>query len=147
MAKPTIVVDRLHTVVEGSGLDIVDDVSLRIAPGEVLGLVGESGSGKTTVGLALLGHSRRGVRVAAGHVVVAGRDLLALSPAELRSLRGSLVSYVPQDPSAALNPNLRVGTQLEEVLEAHRYAPNERSRRERIFEMLTEVALPTDPTF
>jgi peptide/nickel transport system ATP-binding protein len=130
-----------------NGAEIVDEVSFRIAPGEVLGLVGESGSGKTTVGLALLGHTRRGVRVAAGSVDVAGRDLLALSPEQLRSLRGSAVSYVPQDPSAALNPNLRVGTQLEEVLEAHRYGADERERRARIAEMLTEVALPAGDEF
>ena len=61
-------IDDLRIDVTASGNDIVDEVSLTIAPGEVLGLVGESGSGKTTVGLAVLGHARKGARVAAGRV-------------------------------------------------------------------------------
>jgi peptide/nickel transport system ATP-binding protein len=130
-----------------NGTEIVDDVSFRIAPGEVLGLVGESGSGKTTVGLALLGHSRRGVRVAAGRIVSGGRDLLKLPTSELRSLRGRDVSYVPQDPSAALNPNLRIETQLMEVLETHRFGSGGAERRARIAEMLAEVVLPSNDEF
>src|SRR5262249_49921326 len=80
--------------------------------GEVLGLVGESGSGKTTVALALLGHARRGLRISGGEVLLDGTDLLRLSPGDLRAARGAKVAYVPQDPSAALNPAQRVGTQL-----------------------------------
>ena len=121
MSEPAVDVSDLRIEVVTTGADIVDEVSFAVDPGEVLGLVGESGSGKTTVGLALLGHTRRGARVAGGSVRIAGRDLLALSADELRRMRGGLVSYVPQDPSSALNPNLRVGRQLEEVLAAHRF--------------------------
>jgi peptide/nickel transport system ATP-binding protein len=85
----------------------------------VLGLVGESGSGKTTVVLALLGHARRGLRISSGEVRVDGVDLLQLSPGQLRAMRGARVAYVPQDPSAALNPALRVGTQLSEAIRVH----------------------------
>ena len=60
---PAVIVDRLRVNVRGTTRDIVGDISFEIAPGEVLGLVGESGSGKTTVGLALLGHTRRGVQI------------------------------------------------------------------------------------
>ena len=63
-------VEKLRIELEGTGVDIVDEVSFHIDPGEVLGLVGESGSGKTTVGLALLGHTRRGARIAGGEVRV-----------------------------------------------------------------------------
>src|SRR3979490_1475837 len=112
MSAPAIVVDRLRINVRGTTRDIVDDVSFEIAPGEVLGLVGESGSGKTTVGLALLGHTRRGVQLGGGSVRLGDVDVIKLSQPELEHIRGKLISYVPQDPAAALNPALRIGTQL-----------------------------------
>src|SRR5262249_55385039 len=103
-----------------SGPDVVSDISFAVPAGQVLGLVGESGSGKTTVALALLGHARRGLRISAGEVRLDGVDLLKLSRADLRATRGARVAYVPQDPAAALNPTLRVGTQLKEALRVHR---------------------------
>src|SRR5580693_4184031 len=98
------------------GPPVVSGISFTVRPGEVLGLVGESGSGKTTVALALLGHTRRGLSVTGGEIRLDGTDLLRLRPARLRALRGAAVSYVPQDPAAALNPALRVGYQLREAL-------------------------------
>jgi peptide/nickel transport system ATP-binding protein len=139
-------VEDLRIEIEGTGVDIVDDVSFHIDSGEVLGLVGESGSGKSTVGLALLGHTRRGAVITGGEIKVDGRSVLAHSTRELRALRGRTVSYVPQDPSSALNPALRIGTQLEEVLEAHRFG-SDAERRARLGEMLAEVLLPTDRSF
>ena len=101
------------------GAAVVSGISFAVRPGEVLGLVGESGSGKTTVALALLGHTRRGLSVTAGEIRLDGMDLLRLRPAGLRQVRGAAVSYVPQDPSAALNPALRIGYQLREALRVH----------------------------
>ena len=98
---------------------VVTGVSFAVRPGELLGLVGESGSGKTTVALALLGHTRRGLSVTGGEICVDGVDLLRLTPGELRQVRGAKVSYVPQDPAAALNPALRIGYQLREALRVH----------------------------
>src|SRR2546423_1261694 len=147
IAKPAIIVDRLHIMVEGTGLDIVNDVSFSIAPGEVLGLVGESGSGKTTVGLALLGHSRRGAVIKGGSVRIGDIDVLELDRAEQQELRGRVISYVPQDPASALNPALRIGTQMREVLETHNYGKNADERRARIAEMMREVALPETASF
>jgi peptide/nickel transport system ATP-binding protein len=95
-----------------SGEPVVEDVSFRVGPGEVLGLVGESGSGKTTTALALLGYARPGVRVAAGTIDVAGTRVSGLSETAVRRHRGRLISYVPQDPAAALNPSIRVGRQV-----------------------------------
>src|SRR5262249_3809923 len=119
LVSSALQVEGLRIEVEGKGVDIVDGVSFAIAPGEVLGLVGESGSGKTTVGLAVLGHTRRGATITAGRVSIDGKNVLELDTAELRRLRGRTVSYVPQDPGSALNPAIRIGVQLEETLEAH----------------------------
>jgi peptide/nickel transport system ATP-binding protein len=147
VTQPVLEVSDLRIEIEGRGIDIVDGVSFHIAAGEVLGLVGESGSGKTTVGLALLGHTRRGAKIAGGHIRVDGNDVLSHSQRELRALRGRTVSYVPQDPSSALNPALRIGTQLEETLVAHRFGASDAERRTRLTEMLEEVLLPTDSAF
>jgi peptide/nickel transport system ATP-binding protein len=125
-----------------SGPDVVRDVSFAVPAGQVLGLVGESGSGKTTVALALLGHARRGLRITAGQVRLDGIDLLALSPRGLREARGARVSYVPQDPSSALNPTLRVGTQVREVLKVHPGALGDPA--DRVAEVMRDVYL--DPT-
>ena len=147
MTKPAIVVDGLHIVVQGTGMEIVNDVSFSINPGEVLGLVGESGSGKTTVGLALLGHSRRGAVIKGGSVRIGDIDVLELDPLDRQRLRGRLVSYVPQDPASALNPALRIGTQLREILDAHNFGKSGADRRARIGEMMREVALPDTDRF
>jgi peptide/nickel transport system ATP-binding protein len=144
---PTLVVSGLRVTLRGTDIDIIDEISFSIQPGEVLGLVGESGSGKTTAGLALLGHTRRGAEISAGSVMIGERDVLALGPTERRRIRGSVISYVPQDPAAALNPALRIGTQLMEVLEAHSFGAGQTERRERIAEMMREVALPDAPAY
>ena len=90
-----VTISQLRLDVAGVGHDIVDQVNLSIAPGEVLGLVGESGSGKTTVGLAVLGHARRGVKIAGGQVTIGDTSMLSLNDQDLRVARGTLVSYVP----------------------------------------------------
>jgi peptide/nickel transport system ATP-binding protein len=144
---PAVVVEDLRITLRGTDIDIVDDISFAIAPGEVLGLVGESGSGKTTAGLALLGHTRRGVAIASGSVQVGETDVLALDATARRRLRGGVVSYVPQDPASSLNPALRIGTQLLETLEVHNYGANGDARRERLAEMMREVLLPDDPAY
>jgi len=141
------VVDLRVEIDHGDHEDIVDGISFRVAAGEVLGLVGESGSGKTTVGLAVLGHTRRGARVARGEVRIEGRDILPLPALERQHLRGKLVSYVPQDPASSLNPALKIETQLDETLSAHGFGSSDAERRARIVEALAEVLLPSDETF
>jgi peptide/nickel transport system ATP-binding protein len=147
MSTPALEVEGLSVVLEGEAIDIVDEVSFHVDAGEVLGLVGESGSGKTTVGLAVLGHTRRGAVVSGGDVRIEGRSILALSRLQRQALRGKLVSYVPQDPSAALNPALRVGKQLHEALAEHGFGASDEERRARIAETLGEVLLPSDDGF
>ena len=113
----------------------------------MLGLVGESGSGKTTVGMALLGYCRPGGKVSGGEVMIDGRSLQGLRAGELRRLRGGTVSYIPQDPGTSLNPALRIGRQLTEILEAHIPDQTSEDRMARVREALTEVALPSDDEF
>jgi peptide/nickel transport system ATP-binding protein len=140
-------VSDLRIELAASGVDIIDEVVIDIHPGEVLGLVGESGCGKTTVGMALLGHVRRGGRVAGGVIRIGGRDLSSLREGDLRRLRGGSVAYIPQDPGTSLNPALRIGRQLSEILEAHATTASAREREQRMREGLEEVALPSDDAF
>jgi peptide/nickel transport system ATP-binding protein len=147
LSAPVVEVSNLRIELVGPGFDVVDEIGLQIHAGEVLGLVGESGSGKTTVGMALLGHVRGGGRRSGGSVVIDGRNLEELEGAELRRLRGGIVSYIPQDPGTALNPALRIGIQLREVLDAHASGSTDEERRARVREALEEVALPSDDAF
>ncbi|MFE3173008.1 dipeptide ABC transporter ATP-binding protein [Amycolatopsis sp. NPDC059090] len=125
--------------VEAAGHAIVQDIGFELGRGEVLGVVGESGSGKSTLALALLGFARSGATITSGQVVVDGVDLLSLPPAELRRARGRKVAYVPQDPATALNPSLRVSTQLTEGLG--------QPARTRVRQLLDTVGLPSDDAF
>jgi peptide/nickel transport system ATP-binding protein len=96
--------------------DVVGEVSFDVAAGQTLGIVGESGSGKTTVAHALLGHARRGLKIASGSVELNGIDLVTATPSGLRQQRGRTVAFVPQDPGKALNPVMRIRRQLHEAV-------------------------------
>ena len=145
MAEPAVEVAGLRIDTAG-GREIVSDVSFSVAQGKCLALVGESGCGKTSTALALLGHAREGTRVTAGTVRLAGGDdVLAMSDARRRRLRGAEISYVPQDPTAALDPRQRVGTQVAEVL---RVAGRSRAvAAAETADMVQRVGLPADPAF
>src|SRR5207244_3300272 len=110
----------------------------------IRGLVGESGSGKTTTALALLGYTRPGVRVVGGTISVAGQAVTGRRESAVRTLRGRLVSYVPQDPASALNPSVRVGDQIGHMVRTH--AP-ERDVDTEVTRALELVQLPTSTTF
>ncbi|MDO8210171.1 ABC transporter ATP-binding protein [Conexibacter sp. CPCC 206217] len=130
-----------HLRVEGDeGVAIVEDLSFEVMPGELMALVGESGCGKTSVGMSLLGHARRGTRIAGGQVVIGGRDILAMSRRQRRDARGRLVSYVPQDPSTGLGPRRRIIRQMVESAVVHGVATDEARRR--AMELLARVHLP-----
>jgi peptide/nickel transport system ATP-binding protein len=125
------------------GPPVVSGISFAVRAGEVLGLVGESGSGKTTVALALLGHTRRGLSVSGGEIRLDGVNLLRLPPGQLRQVRGARVGYVPQDPAAALSPALRIGYQLREALRVHAGIVDDPQAR--ILEVMREAYLDATP--
>jgi peptide/nickel transport system ATP-binding protein len=139
-------VSGLRVALAGSGIDVIDEINLELRPGEVVGLVGESGSGKTTAGTALLAYSRRGAFIERGTVMFEGQDVLALPWEKMRDIRGLKIAYVPQDPGAALNPAIRIGRQIVELLELHGVgSPEERLQGAR--DGLREVGLPDDDEF
>ena len=127
-----------------TGEAVVQDVSLSVNAGEILGLVGESGSGKTTTALALLGYTRPGVIIRSGAIEVGGQSVIGRDASAVRSLRGRVVSYVPQDPGGSLNPSLRVGDAIMDVLRAHR---SESASDDSVRSALERVELGTDPRF
>jgi peptide/nickel transport system ATP-binding protein len=143
MTEPVLRVDGLGVELD-AGEPIVEDVSLELRPGEVLGLVGESGSGKTTTALALLGFARRGTRIHSGAVEVDGQALTGRDERIVRALRGRIVSYVAQDPGVALNPSLRVEDLIGDVLRAHGERPG---GGETVVAALGSVHLPADRVF
>jgi peptide/nickel transport system ATP-binding protein len=136
-------VTDLRVVVPGSHA-VVDGVTFTLRAGEVLGLVGESGSGKTTVALALLGYAREGMQLR-GSVEVGGVDVVAAPEAARQDIRGRVISYVPQDPAASLNPALRIGMQLRERLRAHDRAVSDPAAR--IGDVLQTMQLPASREF
>jgi len=140
---PVVRVDGLSLGLT-SGEPVVQDVSFAVNAGEILGLVGESGSGKTTTALALLGYTRPGVVLRGGSVEVGGQAIIGRDARAVRSLRGRVVSYVPQDPGGALNPSLRVGDAIMDVLRAHR---SEAASQHSVRTALERVELAADPRF
>ena len=117
-----------------------------LKPGEVVGLVGESGSGKTTVGTSLLGYSRAGALISSGKVLLEGRDVLDMPWQEVRQIRGEEIAYVPQDPASALNPAIRIGKQIVELMQLRNIGTAE-SRLQGARDGLAEVGLPSDDEF
>src|ERR1700754_447895 len=136
----------LRVALTGRGLDVVDEISIELRPGEVVGLVGESGSGKNTAGTALLGYARHGAFIERGSLLFEGQDILAMSWEEVRPIRGMKIAYVPQDPGAALNPAIRIGRQIVELLELHGIGTAE-ERLAGARAGLREVGLPDDDEF
>ncbi len=127
----------------GGPLHTVRDVSLRIARGESYGLVGESGSGKTTLARGAVRFLPSNGSVTKGRVRLSGTDLLGASQNEMRKLWGARIGMVHQDPSAAVNPAMRVGNQLDEMGRTH-LGMSKAQARVKSLEMLNRVGMP-DP--
>ena len=118
----------------------VRGVSFRVEPGRTLGIVGESGSGKTVLTQTLLGLTP-GADIT-GKAVFDGTDLLQLSEAQLRGVRGARISVIFQDPLTSLHPLYRVGWQIAEMVRAHEAGVSKKEARERAVELLGRVGIP-----
>src|SRR5688572_6968605 len=101
-------------------LQVLQDISLSVQRGEVVGLVGESGSGKTTLGWSVMRYMAANARERSGRILLAGEDLCQMSAPQLENLRGGKLGMIFQDPGASLNPTLTLGEQIIEVLIRHR---------------------------
>jgi oligopeptide/dipeptide ABC transporter ATP-binding protein len=132
-------VERLTVTFRGAGHPVVRGVSFEIAAGEAFGLVGESGSGKSLTCRAILRLLPRGA-TAAGRVAYGARSLLELGDAEMQALRGSTIAMIFQDPMTALNPVLRVGDAIAQVIQSHE-GRGAREARTRALEMMERVGI------
>jgi len=144
----TVLVNELRVVahVAGGGeTPIVKDVSFRIEPGEVLALIGESGSGKTTIGLALMGYARRGCSIVGGSVRIGDTDVLGLSEAGRRQLRGRRVAYIAQSAAASFNPSRTIMDQVVETAHIHSLMPRAEAEKKAV-QLFRELALPHPET-
>ncbi|WP_251976880.1 ABC transporter ATP-binding protein [Salinicola avicenniae] len=122
---------------------ILKGISFDIAAGETLCLVGESGSGKSVTSLAIMGLLPKGIlEVARGEIHLERQALLSATSRQLRDLRAQRVAMIFQEPMTALNPLMRVGEQIEEVLVMHQRGLSSGQRRERVLDMLDQVQLP-----
>jgi len=145
MAEPVLSVQDLVTEFRTSEgvVHAVDHVSFDLYPGETLGIVGESGSGKSATVLSALGLiPKSDGKVVGGRVLFRGRDLLTLSPEELRRIRGKAIAMVFQDPMTSLNPVFTVGAQLAEAVRLHQHSVSAVGARDRAIEVLSLVGVP-----
>ncbi len=132
---------RTSFAVEGRELVAVDGVSFDLRPGRTLAIVGESGCGKSVTALSIMGLVGAPGRVQ-GEIVFEGADLMNLSPAEMRELRGNRLSMIFQEPMTSLNPAFTVGEQIAEVLLRHRAVSREEARA-RTIDLLRQVHVPS----
>ena len=120
----------------------VENISFSVGANEIVCVVGESGSGKSVTAHTVMGLLPQGqLTPTAGHILLEGEDLMKKSPAELRRMRGDRMAMIFQEPMTALNPVMRVGEQIEEVLEIHTDL-DARGRRKRVLDTLAAVHLP-----
>ncbi len=140
--QPILQVDHLNTQfsTNNGSVRAVNDVSFSVLPGESVGVVGESGSGKSQLFLSIMGLLADNGS-ATGSVKLGGQELIGLAPRQLNQFRGSRISMIFQDPMTSLNPYLRIGRQLTEVLIVHQRICTAAARRKAI-EMLDRVGIP-----
>ena len=145
MTQPVLDIQQLHLSFPGFNGDVhaLNNVSLQINRGEIVGLVGESGSGKSMSALAIAGLLSRRDMHKRGQILFDGLDLLTCERSKLRKIQGNEISMIFQEPMTSLNPVKRIGWQIEESLRIHTEL-NKEERYQKAIEMMKEVELP-DP--
>ena len=134
-AEPLLRVSDLRTwfFTDAGVVRAVDGVSFTLSRGETLGIVGESGSGKSVAAKSIMNLLEEPARIVAGSIRFRGREITALSEAELREIRGAEIAMVFQDPMTSLNPVLRISRQLIETMTAHGRFTSDAARSSRRF--------------
>jgi oligopeptide/dipeptide ABC transporter ATP-binding protein len=143
MGEPLLQVSDLHVEIASRRgvVHAVDGVSLKVAPGQALGLVGESGSGKSMTLRAILGVLPPEAKVTAGEIMFEGADLAQVSGPQLNRIRGPRIAMIFQEPMSALNPVMRVGRQIAEGPQVH-LGMNRAQSAERALELMRRVGIP-----
>ena len=143
--NPVLKVDSLTIDLprDGDRPHAVESVSFQVNPGEVLCLVGESGSGKSVIAFGVMGLLAKALSVSKGSIQLVGEELVGIDEPRLRDLRCTEMGMIFQEPMTALNPVMRCGEQIDEVLEEHTLL-SAQDRRRRVLEMIEQVHLP-DP--
>ena len=143
MDEPILCIEGLCVQFDTSegAVKAATDVSLSLRRGTTLAITGESGAGKTSVGLAVLNLLPYSGRITAGRIRFDGKDILELSPEEVRQIRGSEIAMVFQDAATSLNPVLSVSEQVEEIITAH-LPVSKREARSRGLDVLARMGLP-----
>lgn len=119
----------------------VNDVSIRIPEGKIVGIVGESGCGKSMTARAIMGLTQPPVKITGGEILLDGRDIFGLPERELCALRGSEISMIFQEPMTSLNPVMKTGKQVSEAIRVHMHL-SEKEARQKAIEMLEAVGIP-----
>jgi oligopeptide transport system ATP-binding protein len=148
MTEPLLRIDSLRVdfPTDDGVVHAVDGVSFDVFPGEIVAVVGESGSGKSVTAMSILRLLREPpARVSAEALTFRGRDLRALSRAELRKVRGGPVGMIFQDPMTALNPVMTVGDQIAEAVLLHQSEQDRKAARHRALDLLGLVGIPDAP--
>ncbi len=143
MSAPLLEVRNLRVEFPGrrGTLLALDDISLSIAPGEILGVVGESGAGKSLTGAAIIGLLEPPGRIAGGEIHLGGRRIDDLPPDQLRALRGRRIGAIFQDPLTSLNPLMSIGRQLTETILTH-LPLSPAQARQRAIALLQQTGIP-----
>ncbi|MCS6838859.1 MAG: ABC transporter ATP-binding protein [Bdellovibrionaceae bacterium] len=145
MAQTILTVKNLVTsfVLDQGEAHAVDDVSFTVDQGEVLGIVGESGCGKSVTSLSIMRLIQKPGYIKSGEIIFNGINLLEISDAEMRKIRGNKMTMIFQEPMTALNPVYTCGNQIEEVFKIHQPHLSPKQRKEKTIEILKKVGIPS----